>query len=377
MTLSWCTAKDFIQAKEFQRDDLLKTQNTTYGKLLTNIIITKLLYFPIILGLPFMFSALPWYGTLIGFFVMHFIAGVILAAIFQPAHVVPTSTYPVPNDSGVVEADWAVNQLYNTANFAPKAALFSWYVGGLNFQVEHHLFPTISHVHYKKLSEIVKQTAHEYNLPYYSYKTFFGAIKEHTKMLKDLGTKDFIQAKEFQRDDLLKTQNTTYGKLLTNIIITKILYFPIILGLPFMFSALPWYGTLIGFFVMHFIAGVILAAIFQPAHVVPTSTYPVPNDSGVVEADWAVNQLYNTANFAPKAALFSWYVGGLNYQVEHHLFPTISHVHYKKLSEIVRKTAHEYNLPYYSYKTFFGAVKEHTKMLKELGTKDFAPAIHH
>ena len=194
MTLSWCTAKDFIQAKEFQRDDLLKTQNTTYGKLLTNIIITKVLYFPIILGLPFMFSALPWYGTLIGFFVMHFIAGVILAAIFQPAHVVPTSTYPVPNDSGVVEADWAVNQLYNTANFAPKAALFSWYVGGLNFQVEHHLFPTISHVHYKKLSEIVRKTAHEYNLPYYSYKTFFGAIKEHTKMLKDLGTKDFAPA---------------------------------------------------------------------------------------------------------------------------------------------------------------------------------------
>jgi linoleoyl-CoA desaturase len=194
MTLSWCTSKDFIQAKEFDKEDLLKTQNTTYGKLLTNIIITKILYFPIILGLPFMFSALPWYGTLIGFFVMHFIAGVILAAIFQPAHVVPTSTYLIPNDSGVVEADWAVNQLYNTANFAPKAVLFSWYVGGLNFQVEHHLFPTISHVHYKKLSEIVRKTAHEYNLPYYSYKTFFGAIKEHTKMLKDLGTKDFAPA---------------------------------------------------------------------------------------------------------------------------------------------------------------------------------------
>ena len=194
MTLMWCTAKDFVQAARFKRQNLLKTQNITYGRLIRAIIITKVLYFLIIFSLPFSFSILPWYGTVLCFLAMHFIAGVTLAAIFQPAHVVPTSTYPMPNNSGVVEADWAVNQLYNTANFAPKSTWFSWYVGGLNFQVEHHLFPNISHVHYKKLSEIVKKTASEYNLPYYSYKTFFGAVREHTKMLHDLGTKDFAPA---------------------------------------------------------------------------------------------------------------------------------------------------------------------------------------
>ena len=194
MTLMWCTAKDFIQAARFKRQNLLKTQNITYGRLVRAIIITKVIYFAIIFGVPFTFSILPWYGTVLCFLTMHFIAGVTLAAIFQPAHVVPTSTYPIPNNSGVVEADWAVNQLYNTANFAPKSTWFSWYVGGLNFQVEHHLFPNISHVHYKKLSEIVKKTASEYNLPYYSYKTFFGAVREHTKMLHDLGTKDYAPA---------------------------------------------------------------------------------------------------------------------------------------------------------------------------------------
>ena len=194
MTLMWCTAKDFVQAARFKRQNLLKTQNITYGRLVRAIIITKVIYFAIIFGVPFTFSILPWYGTVLCFLTMHFIAGVTLAAIFQPAHVVPTSTYPIPNNSGVVEADWAVNQLYNTANFAPKSTWFSWYVGGLNFQVEHHLFPNISHVHYKKLSEIVKKTATEYNLPYYSYKTFFGAVREHTKMLHDLGTKDYAPA---------------------------------------------------------------------------------------------------------------------------------------------------------------------------------------
>ncbi len=194
MTLMWCTAKDFIQASRFNRQNLLKTQNITYSRLVRAIIITKVIYFAIIFGVPLAFSVLPWYGTVLCFLTMHFIAGVTLAAIFQPAHVVPTSTYPMPNNSGVVEADWAVNQLYNTANFAPKSTWFSWYVGGLNYQVEHHLFPNISHVHYKKLSEIVKKTASEYNLPYYSYKTFFGAIKEHTKMLHALGTKDYAPA---------------------------------------------------------------------------------------------------------------------------------------------------------------------------------------
>jgi linoleoyl-CoA desaturase len=109
---------------------------------------------------------------------------------------------------------------------------------------------------------------------------------------------------------------------------------------------------------------------------VPTSNYPMPDDSGNIDADWAVNQLYNTANFAPKAKLFSWYVGGLNYQVEHHLFPNICHIHYSKIANIVQDTAAEFNLPYHSYNTFYKALREHTKMLYALGHHDMAPAIH-
>ena len=80
----------------------------------------------------------------------------------------------------------------NTANFAQKSRWFSWYVGGLNFQVEHHLFPNICHIHYRKISHIVRDTAFEYNLPYYSYKTFADALLEHGRMLKRLGQKGVI-----------------------------------------------------------------------------------------------------------------------------------------------------------------------------------------
>ena len=86
-----------------------------------------------------------------------------------------------------MENDWAVHQLYTTADFAPKSRLFSWYVGGLNFQVEHHLFPNICHVHYKKIAKIVEETAKEFNFPYHTQPTFVSALWSHSKMLWRLG----------------------------------------------------------------------------------------------------------------------------------------------------------------------------------------------
>lgn len=190
MTLMWCTVKDYRQVIRYNKMDLVKTQGMTYRKVMLSIILSKVLYFAVMFTLPILFSSLSWWMIIIGFVMMQFIAGLVLAMIFQPAHVVPTSNYPVPDDSGNIDADWAVNQLFNTANFAPKAKLFSWYVGGLNFQIEHHLFPNICHVHYNKLAKIVKETAEEFNLPYISQKTFYGALKEHTIMLRNLGRYD-------------------------------------------------------------------------------------------------------------------------------------------------------------------------------------------
>lgn len=190
MTLVWLTSKDYKQVFRYKKMDLLVTQGQSFAQVMTNIVISKIAYLAITLVLPLIFSPAAWWFTIICFVMMHFIAGLMLAMIFQPAHVVPTSAYPMPDDSGNIEADWAVSQLYNTANFAPKARLFSWYVGGLNYQIEHHLFPSICHVHYRNISKIVRETAQEFHLPYYSNKTFLKAIVEHTRMLNRLGKYD-------------------------------------------------------------------------------------------------------------------------------------------------------------------------------------------
>ena len=190
MTMFWFISKDYKQAMQFNKMGLVESQSISYRNHWITIIVGKIIFAFIFIVLPIWLCDAPWYISIIGITIMLFISGLTLGAIFQPAHVVPTSNYPVPDDSGNIDADWAVSQLYNTANFAPKARLFSWYVGGLNFQVEHHLFPNICHVHYRKLANIVKQTAQEFNLPYNSYNTFGRALLEHSKMLYKLGHYD-------------------------------------------------------------------------------------------------------------------------------------------------------------------------------------------
>jgi linoleoyl-CoA desaturase len=94
---------------------------------------------------------------------------------------------PLPDPSGTMKNSWAIHQLFTTVNFSTKSKFMNWFTGGLNHQVEHHIFPNISHVHYTKISEIVKSTAKEFNLPYNEYKTTRKALIAHFKHLKQMG----------------------------------------------------------------------------------------------------------------------------------------------------------------------------------------------
>jgi linoleoyl-CoA desaturase len=113
--------------------------------------------------------------------------------------------------------------------------------------------------------------------------------------------------------------------------------------------------------------------VFQLAHVVEGAEQPLPDADGVIHTDWVVHEMRTTANFAPGNALLTWYTGGLNHQVEHHLFPHICHVHYADIAPIVERTAREHGVPYNTHPTFFGALGSHVRRLKELGRPQVAP----
>ncbi len=189
MTLVWLSIKDFTRIVKYDRNGLAKKNNMHIGREWVILIGSKLLYIGYIFVIPVVFTSLVWWQIVLGIVIMHYIAGFILAIIFQPAHVIEGTEFPLPDETHTLENNWAVHQLLTTTNFGNKSRWFSWYVGGLNYQIEHHLFPNICHVHYRKIAGIVKETALEFGLPYKSARTFVGALYGHAKLLKQLGVK--------------------------------------------------------------------------------------------------------------------------------------------------------------------------------------------
>jgi len=169
---------------------LIKTQNKTFKGLFAGLLASKLIYGFYFIVIPMMFLAIPWWETLLFFFSMHFVAGFILGCVFQCAHVMPTSEYPLPDGKGNLENNWTLHQFLTTTNFSPSNRIFSWLIGGLNYQIEHHLFPNICHVHYRNLSKIVKETTVEFGVPYNVHPNFIQAIWNHGRMLRYLGRYD-------------------------------------------------------------------------------------------------------------------------------------------------------------------------------------------
>jgi len=193
MTIYWFLAKDFMQVTRYRRKQLLEGQGLTFGRALFEIITFKIGYIILTIVLPIWLIDLPWWQVIIGCMCMHFICGLALALIFQPAHVIEETDFYKADENGSVENNWAIHQMKTTANFAHGSRLFSWFIGGLNYQIEHHLFPHICHVHYRRISKIVKQTAKEFNVPYYEHRTFLGALKSHFSLLYLLGTGKYEQ----------------------------------------------------------------------------------------------------------------------------------------------------------------------------------------
>ena len=187
LTLYWFLVKDFEQLVRYNKRGLYAAQNETFGWALFRIILLKIMYTVVFIVLPIMLIDLPWQQVVLGFLVMHFISGLLLALIFQTAHVIEETDFFKVDEDCSVENNWAIHQLRTTANFARGNKLLGWYVGGLNYQIEHHLFPHICHVHYKNIAGIVEKTALEYKIPYIAHKTFLSAIVSHFKLLHELG----------------------------------------------------------------------------------------------------------------------------------------------------------------------------------------------
>ena len=143
--------------------------------------IATYMVFPIIV-----WGFLPW---LAGYFMLNAVLGLTLSLVFQLAHVVENTEFEhvALDETKHVDTAWAIHQIKTTANFSMNNKVISWFVGGLNFQIEHHLFPRISHVHYPAISKIVMEKCKEFHLPYNKFDSIFGALASHFRFMKLLG----------------------------------------------------------------------------------------------------------------------------------------------------------------------------------------------
>jgi len=144
-------------------------------------------------------------------------------------------------------------------------------------------------------------------------------------------------------------------------LISKGLYVALFVLPPFLL--LPWVWSVTAFVVFHVVLSWLLAVVFQLAHLTPDMEF------GGVRAgdDWALHQIRTTADFATSSRLVTWFAGGLNHQIEHHLFPNVAHTHYTGLRPIVRTAAEREGLRCHDLGGVFSAVRQHFVFLKALG----------
>lgn len=179
---------DFFMLAQFHKDGHTQRQGLDSTREFWKLGLLKAAYLMVFIGLPLIFTTLAWWQVLIGFCVMHFVTGVILGSIFQLAHVVEGTEQPIANENGLIQNDWTVHEVRTTANFARNSRVLNWYIGGLNFQIEHHLFPNICHIHYRDIAPIVERTAREYGLVYNQKSSLWSAFASHVRRLKELGS---------------------------------------------------------------------------------------------------------------------------------------------------------------------------------------------
>lgn len=178
---------DFPQLMKYNRNGLTHQQKEKPAREFMLMVVSKTVYLAVIIGLPLWLTTFSWWQVLLGFFIMHMTGGIIMSVVFQMAHVVEGADQPVPDTEGIIRNEWTVHELKTTSDFAPNSWLFSWYVGGLNFQIEHHLFSNICHIHYRKIAPIVQQTVKEFGFDYNLKPTLGAAFLSHVKTLKNLG----------------------------------------------------------------------------------------------------------------------------------------------------------------------------------------------
>ena len=155
-------------------------------------------------------------------------------------------------------------------------------------------------------------------------------------------------------------------------LIGKALFLTLALAVPLLRHS--FWTIMACYLLVDFVEGVALSIIFQLPHCGEESAFPMPCvETGRMEVPWAVHQVQTTVDYAKSNRLVTWFAGGLNYQIEHHLFPRICHIHYPALAPLIEETCREFGVRYVAHATLRQGLASHYRWLKQMGRPDAAP----
>jgi linoleoyl-CoA desaturase len=156
------------------------------GWQLAGFLVGKVMFLALAFGLPSLFH--PVWVVLSYYVVAALVVGMTLSVVFQLAHCVEQAEFPMPRpDTGRIENAWAIHQAETTVDFARRSWVVGWLLGGLNFQIEHHLFPRICHVNYPAMSKLVEETCREFGVRYTEHSSFRAGLASHFHWLQRMG----------------------------------------------------------------------------------------------------------------------------------------------------------------------------------------------
>ena len=335
----------------FKEKKIAKTGN--WKLYLKTIVMFTILIAPFVLILSLNIS--DWFKLLLTIFIGIGMAGVGMNVMHDGNHG-SFSKYP-----------W-INKLMGGSIYILAGNVFNWKV---QHNVLHHTYTNIKdHDEDLEAGVVLRFSKHAEWKPHHRFQHLYFVLLYGLLTLKWAIISDFVKLTRYQKMNISYANSRSLSYQWVGLIISKIVYFSFWIVLPILVFNIIWWKVLIGFFVMHYTAGLILSLVFQLAHVIGEADMPLPDSkTGDMKNSWAVHQLKTTVNFSTKNRIINWFTGGLNHQIEHHIFPHISHIHYTKISEIVKKTACEFNLPYNEYKTTRSAIFSHFKFLKQMGMR--------
>jgi linoleoyl-CoA desaturase len=180
-TIEWLFWKDFRclatgRLNEWQAFKLDERQRAEF-------LLSKGLYLAFFVLPPFLLLPPAW--AVSAFILFHLVLSWALAIVFQMAHL----TLDMEFDGVCAGDDWAMHQIRTTADFATSSRAATWLTGGLNHQIEHHLFPNVAHTHYSRLRPLIRDIAQRHGLQCHDLGSFSSAVRQHFALLKALGAK--------------------------------------------------------------------------------------------------------------------------------------------------------------------------------------------